>query len=646
MKNFYTVLLGLILLQIVPAAAQYCPQTGGGGGFSFNPSHGCAPLEVQVANEVAGGDLIKYAYDFDRTSIDPPAEAVLTEDTRHIYPEAGTFTIVQVGSAHGTGFHYCNDITVYETAAPEAQLVLCPDGKALLTLLENKATKVFDGIIVNWGDGSPHDTWKKGDDYALEHQYTVPFSKITVYGSYQDGRCSGLTQPLVLTAANSATSLADIKISSLEMLSNGRAKVTFQGMQGIKTAVWLDEGTGTFVDTGKATQGAGVQIAYIENLDPTKRYRFALVSRDICDNPVQSEIVSNMVLEEGSVTLDEIVSVTWKSLPHSSKLSQYQLKRDGKVIFSSPNAVSYIDNAVQCGKTYRYELLAVLENGAVSHSNELDLVPTSSAPEKIINGYVSVLDPGQVETRVSLTGVGLTSTYDLIVERSEAGGAGFVPVSPDNNQALKFLDSQVHPAQRSYCYRFIYENACQLRSPPSDAVCTVLLNASAAGLEWTTSSPFLEGIDTYFLEVIDESGSVIDAIPKGKLHNHLVSLNDQSMTSYQYRAKVLGAGGEWSYSNVLMFSRDPILLVPDAFSPNGDGINEYFEVKAYFTTRFVLSVFDRWGGVVFRSEDPAKGWDGYRDGSLAAEGYYTYKIEVTDIGGQVQVRKGGFLLLR
>jgi gliding motility-associated-like protein len=97
----------------------------------------------------------------------------------------------------------------------------------------------------------------------------------------------------------------------------------------------------------------------------------------------------------------------------------------------------------------------------------------------------------------------------------------------------------------------------------------------------------------------------------------------------------------------------PIYL-PNAFSPNDDGINDRFRPQAIGdleaqVVRFY--VFDRWGGFVFKSEnrafsDPGNGWDGRKDGKLLGQGVYTWLLEVGFSDGGKEVISGDVVLVR
>lgn len=68
--------------------------------------------------------------------------------------------------------------------------------------------------------------------------------------------------------------------------------------------------------------------------------------------------------------------------------------------------------------------------------------------------------------------------------------------------------------------------------------------------------------------------------------------------------------------------------VPDAFTPNGDGINDVFKpvIGCYFTT-YLLKVFNRWGQLMYASEDPDAGWDGSFQSSNEEVGTYIWQLQ-------------------
>ena len=68
------------------------------------------------------------------------------------------------------------------------------------------------------------------------------------------------------------------------------------------------------------------------------------------------------------------------------------------------------------------------------------------------------------------------------------------------------------------------------------------------------------------------------------------------------------------------------LVVPNVFTPNGDGVNDEFRVMYRSIEEFHCWVYNRWGKLVYQWDDPAKGWDGTINGQPAAAGAYFYII--------------------
>jgi len=73
--------------------------------------------------------------------------------------------------------------------------------------------------------------------------------------------------------------------------------------------------------------------------------------------------------------------------------------------------------------------------------------------------------------------------------------------------------------------------------------------------------------------------------------------------------------------------------VPNAFTPNGDGVNDKFYVYAYNIVEFRLLIFNRYGEQIFESKDLSEGWDGSVNGNMVQTETYIYKLLLKDIFG-------------
>ena len=87
-------------------------------------------------------------------------------------------------------------------------------------------------------------------------------------------------------------------------------------------------------------------------------------------------------------------------------------------------------------------------------------------------------------------------------------------------------------------------------------------------------------------------------------------------------------------------------LMPTAFTPNGDAINECFGIKYWgVISEFQLIIYNRWGQTVFAATNPTDCWDGMYKGAKASPGNYVYYIKAKTLCGPVE-KKGNVMLVR
>ncbi|MBK8699564.1 MAG: gliding motility-associated C-terminal domain-containing protein [Saprospiraceae bacterium] len=89
------------------------------------------------------------------------------------------------------------------------------------------------------------------------------------------------------------------------------------------------------------------------------------------------------------------------------------------------------------------------------------------------------------------------------------------------------------------------------------------------------------------------------------------------------------------------------LLLPGAFTPNGDGVNDVYNISNNFIIDELngFEVMDRWGSVLFRSVDKLEGWDGSYLGNACEPAMYVYRVNYS-CKGQSHQKMGNFVLLK
>lgn len=105
--------------------------------------------------------------------------------------------------------------------------------------------------------------------------------------------------------------------------------------------------------------------------------------------------------------------------------------------------------------------------------------------------------------------------------------------------------------------------------------------------------------------------------------------------------------GCWDTTSAVIFS-EPLVYIPSAFTPNGDGINDAFFVKGGSIREFEFRVFDRWGNVVFESRDPETPWLGdFKGGDYyITTGIYNYTLKVKGFKNEALEKVGTIQVVR
>ncbi|MEO1434617.1 MAG: gliding motility-associated C-terminal domain-containing protein [Bacteroidota bacterium] len=103
----------------------------------------------------------------------------------------------------------------------------------------------------------------------------------------------------------------------------------------------------------------------------------------------------------------------------------------------------------------------------------------------------------------------------------------------------------------------------------------------------------------------------------------------------------------------IMVDKDRNVFIPNAFTPNGDGVNDIFLV---FTNSTVVGIqnfviYNRWGEQMYaqnslRANDPTAGWDGTFKGQMMDPGVFVYYLEIIYVDGVIEPFKGDVTLVR
>ena len=112
--------------------------------------------------------------------------------------------------------------------------------------------------------------------------------------------------------------------------------------------------------------------------------------------------------------------------------------------------------------------------------------------------------------------------------------------------------------------------------------------------------------------------------------------------------QVTDAAGCKGYDSLhIRVYKGPAYYVPNAFTPNNDGLNDWFKALPVGISKTEwFRVYNRYGQPVFETTDPGKGWDGRYKGKLQDTGTFTWMIRGRGYNNQLVEMKGTVILIR
>lgn len=131
-------------------------------------------------------------------------------------------------------------------------------------------------------------------------------------------------------------------------------------------------------------------------------------------------------------------------------------------------------------------------------------------------------------------------------------------------------------------------------------------------------------------------------------NEQVVEYEFDGLGSYTITLQTTNDLGCTNYSTYTIVS-PPLVYIPNSFTPNGDGINDVFAVVASSLLEFEINIFNRWGEVVFSSNDPNKVWTGDSGNNteyFSKDGVYSYVARIKGFNSDSYTEKGIITMLR
>lgn len=648
--------------------------------FTVTPGNKVCLGQSITVNDFSSGGNGDVTYFFgDGTFTTPP-----DPNPTHTYTSANTFNLRQELPISGTvidpstglpvGYvSYTVPIRVVPTTPLTATYTVCGNGRVNLKIVDDR----FDSYDIDFGDGSgiTNTTADPSGTTIAVHIYPttlpIPNYNVTIKGKFASSSCAAANSLPISVTPIAAVPKPDVLfletttedptngVITVQLINNTdfdyawdfkRNGFSYTSNLGTiahnsgSTALVLNK---TNTNPYDPTTQAALHASYTVN-SKNNSYCVRLATTTACGREALSDEICSISKFVGTAA-DLENDLTWDAYAGPNPGSIDVIRNNVVLTSLGGTASAYNDNAVVCANLYEYRVRENLSTYSslgipqYSLSAKRQITATSLTPRPALTNIFSTINGNTITVSFDPPTGGFTAQSYTLEESVNNGSYNTIATNPGTPTSFTLIGKA--PAENTYCYKVNYVDVCNLSPSSAPETCPIKINVGLAedgsvAVAWTPYSPNVPVVN-YTVEVRDENGTVLRSIPAGS------SLNTTDLlTSTAGQLYYIIIADNTSTSALVELQLSPAVYVPDAFSPNGDSVNDFFELKGRFIKSIDLAIFNRWGEPVFHSTDMKDQWDGRVNGGDAAIGTYAYTLEVTGQKGEVIKHKGTITLVR
>lgn len=622
------------------AHAQYNSRLGR---FQVDQVRGCAPFTVTIldANLITTGECTtakpcQMAYLGTNLTSAPQNLFSFTYDTPGNYSLLVNYQSIGVDDI---------TITVDPNVPPDVEVYSC-SGTQVSVKVTNSLYFEYE---IDFGDGTKV-IIPTSNNQVGQHTYLAPGTySISVRGRNKDGAWN--CTPRVISYSTAATPSA--QITELKAVNPSTLELSYSLVPNFQYRLEIAVNSTNF-QTAKFlySNTNAVTTTTFNNLQVDDFYYcFRIIPINPCTSAPFSMGTSNQVCSQNfDLTIQNGVNkLDWQtSLIGISDIGIIRNSSLYQNLPTNPPVFTFPDRLIECKVNYCYQLVSRYSGGATSTSLEKCGVSFKRTPPTIIDNTSSMVDGSSVQLNWLQDPLFVPVNYTIF--KSSNNGTFFFA---GNSTSQKFTDSE-YSTEANLCYKINYTDKCDNQSLDSSPICPIRLTYSLSPsnevtLNWSGYVGWSSGVQFYRVEKYNRAGSLINTFNAG---SNLTWLDNQpddqnQIVSYKIVAISNQSGLTNSISNQVEIHKPVNLFFPTAFTPDNKGPkeNETFFVGGQFISKLELSIFDRWGSLIFYT-DKKEVWDGTQSGQPMPIATYVWTATITDISGQTLKRSGTVVLLR
>ncbi len=594
-----------------------------------------------------GKDATKWYWDFDGNgTLDDSSSIGL-----HSYKTPGRYGLTLISE---------NSFDCHDTFVTPVHVVKGPEIKIVKNdvLCINSIIEIADGTLLDTTFNSRKWTITSGLDewFSTDSNFTYPSTKSGILNIKLEVSdiigCVGSDSTTVTIKDSANSNPAEIKVVTVSEEGFGDITASKSGLGYQFTQIEKKNDFGGFDNWSlKSVNQTGNVDSF--SATSTKPQCYKIQHIDSCGfkskkSPEHCTIYLKVVsVESGKNDLNWTKYIGWN-------VDKYQIIRTVEGVTSmlaevNGNVLNYSDTLL-CDKNYCYKIVGINESLNVSsQSNSVCSRPVYNGNTTFSNiQVVSVVDNSYIQ----VTAEG--SVGDFIITKE---------INPTNqvkltNNQKEYYDYNVDVSSYSYEYSIKQIDYCGDTSQSGQIGKSILFDLEKEGLDltmhWTAYKSWKNGVKEYIV-YRNKGGSFVEfkSITGSDTAVHIKASGEVG-SSNCFKVVAVSENGLRSESNIRCITGEPVVFIPNAFSPDDDDLNEGLKPyslfikspKVYEDGLYIFSVYNRWGELLFSTNDPELGWDGTYMNNELPQGNYMYTLRLKGLDNKIQNFSGLVTLVR
>lgn len=347
--------------------------------------------------------------------------------------------------------------------------------------------------------------------------------------------------------------------------------------------------------------------------------------RDTTTGNVQVNVTPTVAITAAEACEGDVTAITNSTLPNDGSITQWSWDYGD----AATSAAQVQDHTYAGYGTYNITLSATTASGCTANGSTQATVHPYPVPAFVLSDTAGC------------------QPYEVTITNQTS-----IPVGTISSVSWDFGDGTTGDISDVFAHNYM-----------DDGLFTITLTAVAQGGGCTSTVTMTDAVHVYVTPVADFSFTPTDAT----MMDPRIRFFDESTDAVEYSWQ-FGDGNiddvpspmheyqtDGTYPVTLIVTNGPCnstatgeviikpeaaFYVPNAFTPDGNKDNERFQVKGMGLSEIQIQIFDRWGELLFFTNDNEHGWDGYYEGKPVQAGVYNYRINVIDVLGRAHEKIG------